>query len=216
MKLRTALALLTTLLLASSAVAESFSGSISFGATPDLQGELHFTALAPGETSSSFGVFTGYTQTASTDYTYLYYLLNESNAGTPTSFCDEHCFYGLDLDTLLDPVGPSIHTIGFDSSNGGEEPSDAYATSPDLISYEFDLDPNYGILPEGGFSAILRFFSPFGPSDQGGAWITNNTGDVGNDFIHIANGVTTPVPEPATALLVLAGLVGLGAQRRRG
>jgi hypothetical protein len=218
--------LLLALLFAFSANAESFSGSIGFGATPDFQGVLQFTALAPGESSSSFGAFTGYTQTPSIGYyTYLYYLHNQSNVGTPTSFCNEHCFYGLDLDTLLDPTGPDIGLIGSDTSNGGEAPSAAYGTSPDLISYEFDLAPNYGIRPDGtlvaggvpggGFSAFLRFYSPFGPSDLGGAWITNNTGDVGNDFIHITSGVTTPVPEPASAALLALGLLALAVRRRR-
>ena len=105
MNLRNVRTLLLALLFASSAGAESFSGSISFGTSPDFQGELQFTALDPGETSSSFGVFSGYSQAASPDYTYLYYLLNESDAGTPTSFCNEHCFYGLDLETLLRPDG---------------------------------------------------------------------------------------------------------------
>ena len=90
-------------------------------------------------------MFSGYSQAATTDYTYLYYLLNESDAGTPTSFCNEHCFYGLDLVTLLDPTGSDIHTIGYDTGNGGEEPSFIDTLSPDLISYEFDLDPNYGM-----------------------------------------------------------------------
>lgn len=208
--------LLLILLLASSAGAESFYGIIPFGSSAAFQGELHFTALAPGDTTSSNGVFTGYSQASTTDYTYLYYLRNDSDptlsSGEP--FCEPRCFYGLDLDTLIDPTGPGIHTIGYDTSNGGEEPSDAYGTSPDLISYEFDLPPNYGILPDGGFSAILRFYSPFGPTDQGGAWITNNTGDVGNDFIHITTGVTTPVPEPTTAALLALGLVALAARRR--
>ena len=66
------LPLLTALLLASSATAESFSGSIVFGTSSDLQGNLWFTALDPGETSSSVGVFAGYSQAVSADYTYLY------------------------------------------------------------------------------------------------------------------------------------------------
>jgi hypothetical protein len=221
---RHGLTLLLALFFAASAGAESFSGSIGFGATPDLQGVLNFTALAPGETSSSFGPFTGYSQSASSDYTYLYILENDSAAGTPGSFCNEHCFYGLDLETLFDPNGGGINSIGFDSSAGGEEPSFFDAnTAPDLVFYEFDSPPNYGIRPDGlaavggvpggDFSAILRFYSPFGPTDQGGAFITNNVGPP-DDFFHILTGVTTPVPEPGSAALLGLGLLALAARRR--
>lgn len=202
-----------TLCFAAVASAESFSGSAPFSTSADHAGEIWFTALDPGETSSSLSIFAGYSQLTSTDYTYLYLLENNSDAGTPTSFGNEHSFYGIDLVTLLDPNGSGINSIGSDASNGGEDISDAFAISPDLISFEFDNAPNYGIEPEGGFSAVLRFYSPFGPSDAGGAYFTQNT--PGNDFTYLDTGVTTPVPEPGTGALLAMGLLALGRRRSR-
>lgn len=220
--MRSYLLLLFGLAFASAAGAESFSGTLPFSSDGHV-GELQFTALAPGETSSGYGVFasSGYGQAAdASNYTYLYYLQNDSAAGTPTSFCDEQCFFGLDIDleALGDPVDLGISSVGFDASNGGEAPSDAFADSGfDVVSYFFDDPPNYGILPEGGFSAILRFYSPNAPSSAGGAYVTSNTFDSENteyEFVHFASGVTAPVPEPGTGLLVAGGLLGLAARRR--
>lgn len=210
---RPLLPLLLALLLASSAAAESFAGSVAFGTTPDLQGTLHFTALDPGETASGQAAFAGYSQTASSDYTYLYRLDNASTVGAPTSFCNEHCFIGLDLETLFDPNNGDITSIGSDASNGGEPVSFSGAdTAFSVVFYEFDASPNFGIEPSGGFSAFLRFTSPLAPTNLGGAFVTNNAG--AGDFVHITSGITTPVPEPASASLLALGLLALVAGRR--
>ena len=209
MKSRIALALLFPCLLAAPAAAESHSGSIGFS-NAEIVGTLHFTALAPGETSSGFAPFAGYDQgSGGTNYTYLYLLDNDSAPGTPEPFGNEHSFIGLDLLTLLDPTNASlIDGIGFGTGNGGAAPSFITTTSaPYQVQYEFD-DPQ--ILPGGGFSAFLVFSSPFGPSSAGGAEITNSL----QHLASIGSGVTTPVPEPGTAALVLAGLLGIGARRR--
>jgi hypothetical protein len=45
-------------------------------------------------------------------------------------------------------------------------------------------------------------------------WLDNGEGDYGKlDTVQVS--ATTLIPEPGTALLVLGGLVGFGARRRR-
>lgn len=210
MKSPIAVTLLVSWLLALPAPAESHFGSIAFS-SDEIVGTLHFTALAPGDTSSGFAPFAGYSQGVSADYTYLYRVDNDSAPGAPTPFGNEHSFTDLDLLTLLDPNNlAQIYGLGFDASNGGEAPSAIDPTTvPNDIDYQFDSSPNFGI-PPADLSAFLFFSSPFAPTDQGGALVTNNLGNSAS----IASGVTTPIPEPATGLLLLAGLLGLGIHRR--
>jgi hypothetical protein len=221
MKPRTLLALLLALplLLPLTASAESLSGSLAISGG-NINGTLHFTALAPGELTSAYAPLAGFTSGSATLYTYVYLLENNSAVAGDGGFGfgDLNAFTDLDLTTVVDPQ-TDMSNISWqgDGPGGREEPSFVdFTTTPNDIDYQFDNEPNFGIAP-GGESVFLYFHSSLGPTASGGAIITNN--NASPQSANVTSGVTTPgpaaVPEPATIGLLAAGLAALGRRRRR-
>ncbi len=173
-------------------------GGDSYGGVASLYSNtVEFAVFAPG---GSFGSFLGQTDpTSGTEWVYAFQVQLDADT------------YGMGLFALnagLD-TGAGVNTISWVSGTGDASPSTALFN---VNSAEWNwTSPVLGL---GDFSDVLYYTSNFAPQKDFTSTEANVTGDQGQS---LPKKFASPsaVPEPASVLLVFAGLMSLAVGRWR-
>jgi hypothetical protein len=139
-------------------------------------------------------------------YIYAYQLFNVSNGNTDDGMPLASLYVGVyGSQDMVEQVGyvPDV------SATAPLAPYGTWSSGAQSVSWNFGVSLGYGV-QSGHYSTIVYFVSPDGPG-------TDNATVLGG-LPNTVSGIPSPVPEPATGVLVIIGAICLasaGAVRRR-
>ena len=176
-------------------------GTQHFQATPSLYLNVDYCVYAPGAFDLTFG--SGADPSHGTQYVYAYQILNDiPGHPAPDPLKDYVTSFSVGLsDRNEQPANVAVVTV-----TGGKTPALKYFSPappqvPSTVTWKFTTS-----VKSGSFSNILLYTSPFGP-ELDNATILGYSADT-----HL---LPSPLPEPATLMLMGGGLAAILWQARR-
>lgn len=176
--------------LAFAASGEVFPGSAVFNLFATMSATMDFAVFAPGPAFDA--AFPGQDTSNGTHYVYAYQFLNLDSTVINLTV-------GLHGDEVLG-------TVGFIQDAGAVDPSSFSFTGAGPTSVNWDFNVSTPLLTSGLSSAVLFFTSANAPEFDTGSI----TADIGDTQL-----VPSPLPEPATLGLLLAGVGMMVVGKRR-
>ena len=163
--------------------------------TPFLSLDVDYCVYAPGQFELSFGFDPGNLG----GYVYAYQILNDLGNHPYNPPEDRDYVSGFSVGITLDEPGNEPIPIGY-IDGAGLAPFLSYF-APNTATWKFIPTLTYEL-----FSDVLYYTSPYGPG-----W--DNATVIGYEAD--TQQLPSPIPEPATVMLLSAGLAGVAISRRR-